>query len=278
VCYFPEKRRPDVTSKDIKNMEINTERFLVFQYNDSGKNSIEKTVAREFLLTIFLNGQELVTIMCSPKDLKYLAVGFLVSEGLLQNLESINKIEVDEFAGVVRVETEETPDPDSRFFAKRLITSGCGGGATFYSTADIAAAKIKAKMKISADDVLTLAREFQHHSELYLSTHGVHSAALCDGKKILVFNEDIGRHNAIDKIFGKCFLEQIPTNNRAMISSGRVSSEIMHKVAKRNIPIVISISSPTSLGVKIAENFGITLIASVSNKKFDVYTNPWRVD
>jgi FdhD protein len=267
-----------VISKDTNNMETNTERFPVSQYTENGKISVEKTVAREFLLTIFLNRKELVTIMCSPKDLKYLTAGFLVSEGLVQNYQSINRVEVDEFAGVVRVETKEAPDPDSRFFAKRLITSGCGGGATFYSAADIAAAKIESKMKISADDVLALAREFQRHSEIYLSTHGVHSAAICDGKNILVFNEDIGRHNAIDKIFGKCFLEQIPTDNRAVISSGRVSSEIMHKVAKRNIPIVISISAPTSLGVKIAENFGITLIASVSGKKFDVYTNAWRLD
>ena len=259
-------------------METNTEKFPVLQYTDDGKNRIEKTVAREFLLTIFLNGQELVTIMCSPKDLKYLAVGFLVSEGLLNGKEEITRIEVDEFAGIVRVETKAPPEPDSRFFAKRLITSGCGGGPTFYSAADIAAAKIESKIKISADDITGLAREFQRHSEIYLSTHGVHSAAICDGKKILVFNEDIGRHNAIDKIFGKCFLEQINTNDRAVISSGRVSSEIMHKVAKRNIPIVISISAPTSLGVKIAEKFGITLIASVSGKKFDVYTNEWRID
>jgi FdhD protein len=113
-----------VTSKDIKNMEINTEKFPVVQYNDSGKNGIQKTVAREFLLTIFLNGQELVTIMCSPKDIKYLAVGFLVSEGLLQNLESINKIEVDEFGGVVRVETKEAPDPDSRFLQRGRYRGG----------------------------------------------------------------------------------------------------------------------------------------------------------
>jgi FdhD protein len=258
-------------------METNTEKFPVLQYTDDGKNRIEKTVAREFLLTIFLNGQELVTIMCSPKDLKYLAVGFLVSEGLLNGPDEIKTIEVDEFAGIVRVKTKASPEPDARFFAKRLITSGCGGGATFYAAADIAPAKIESKIKISADDVLALAREFQHHSEIYLSTHGVHSAAICDGKNILVFNEDIGRHNAIDKIFGKCFLEQINTNSRVVISSGRVSSEIMHKVAKRNIPIVISISAPTSLGVKIAENFGITLIASVSGKKFDVYTNQWRI-
>ncbi len=93
-------------SKDIKNMEINTERFPVSQYNDKGKSAGEKTVAREFLLTIFLNGQELVTIMCSPKDLKYLAAGFLVSEGLLNSKEEITGIKVDEFAGIVRVETK----------------------------------------------------------------------------------------------------------------------------------------------------------------------------
>jgi len=259
-------------------MENNTEKFSALQYTNDGKNRIEKTVAREFILTIYLNEQELVTLMCSPKDLKYLAVGFLISEGLLKSNDEIKKIEVDEWAGVVRVETKGTPEPDNRFFAKRLITSGCGGGATFYSVADIAVSKVESQMKISADAILNLAKEFQHHSELYLSTHGVHSAALCDGQKILVFNEDIGRHNAIDKIFGKCLLEKINTDNRAIISSGRVSSEIMHKVAKRNIPIVISISTPTSLGVKIAESFGITLIASVSGKKFDVYTNDWRVN
>ncbi len=259
-------------------METNIENFPALQCTNEGKSRIEKTVAREFMCTIYLNEKELVTLMCSPKDLKYLAAGFLVSEGLLKSNDEIKKIEVDEWAGIVRVETTGTPETDSRFFAKRLITSGCGGGAAFYSVADIAITKVESQMKISTNVILNLAKEFQHHSELYLSTHGVHSAAISDGQKILVFNEDIGRHNAIDKIFGKCLLEKIDINDRAVISSGRVSSEIMHKVAKRNIPIVISISAPTSLGVKIAENFGITLIASVSGKKFDVYTNDWRVE
>jgi FdhD protein len=128
-------------------METNTEKFPVLQYTDDGKNRIEKTVAREFLLTIFLNGQELVTIMCSPKDLKYLAVGFLVSEGLLNGPDEIKTIEVDEFAGIVRVKTKASPEPDARFFAKRLITSGCGGGATFYAAADIAAGENRIKNK-----------------------------------------------------------------------------------------------------------------------------------
>ena len=259
-------------------MESNAEMFPALRFTKEGKNHVEKTIAREFMLTIFLNGQELVTLMCSPQDLKYLALGFLVSEGLVKTSDEIKKIDMDEWQGIVRVETNKAIDLDSRFFAKRLITSGCGGGAAFYSDADIAIKKVASPMKISSDEIFILVQEFQHRSELYLSTHGVHSAALCDNHTILLFKEDIGRHNAIDKIFGNCLLEKINTNDRAIISSGRVSSEIMHKVAKRDIPIVISISAPTSLGVKIADNYGITLIASVRANKFDVYTNEWRVD
>jgi FdhD protein len=132
-------------------------------------------------------------------------------------------------------------------------------------------------MEISVDEVFTLVNEFQHGSQVYLETGGVHSAALCDRKSILVFSEDIGRHNAIDKIFGKCLLEDIPTDNRVVITSGRVTSEILHKVAKRGVPIIISISAPTNLGVRIADNLGITLIAFVKGKRMNVYTNDWRI-
>ena len=258
-------------------MDPNAEKFAALQFSAEGRQPIEQAVAREILLTIFLNGKELVTLLCSPKDMKYLVAGFLVSEGLLNNKEQIKKIEVDEWEGIVRVETDSNIETDSRFFSKRLITSGCGAGAAFYSLADVAIAKVESKMQISPAEVIALVKEFQLRSELYLSTHGVHSAAFCDQQNILIFNEDIGRHNALDKIFGKCLLEDIPTAARAIISSGRVSSEIMHKVARRGIPIVISISAPTSLGVKVAENYGITLIASARGKKFDVYTNDWRV-
>jgi FdhD protein len=132
-------------------------------------------------------------------------------------------------------------------------------------------------MEISVDEVFALVNEFQHGSQLYLATHGVHSTALCDRKSMLVFGEDIGRHNAIDKIFGKCLLEDIPTDDRVVITSGRISSEILHKVAKRGIPIVISISAPTNLGVRIADNLGVTLISSVRGKRMNVCTNDWRI-
>lgn len=259
-------------------MEINSEIFPVLHCTTESRNRIDKSVARESLLTIFLNGQELVTLLCSPEESKYLAVGFLFSEGLIKSKDEIKKIDVDEWEGVARVETNGDIERDSRFFSNRLITSGCGGGATFYSDADIAVTKVESQLKTSVDEVFTLTKEFQHHSEVYLSTHGVHSAALCDGTIIRIFCEDIGRHNAIDKIFGKCLLEDMPTNDRLIISSGRLSSEIVRKVAKKGIPILISISAPTSLGVKIADAYGITLIASVSGRKFEVFTNDWRVD
>jgi FdhD protein len=242
-----------------------------------GESSTEQVVAAEILATIFLNGQELATLLCSPKDLNYLAVGFLVSEGLLKSRDEIKKVEVDDWLGVVRVETEGGSVPDGRLFAKRLIASGCGGAATFYSADDATIPKVESRMTISADEVFALVNKFQHSSEVYLATHGVHSAALCDRKSILVFNEDIGRHSAIDKIFGKCLLEDIPAENRLIMSSGRITSEILHKVARRGVPIIISISAPTSLGVKIADSLGITIIGSVKGKKMNVYTNDWRL-
>ena len=258
-------------------MENEVERFPVLRFTKEGRSSLEEVVAREFPVTIILNDQELVTLLCSPNNLKYLVVGFLSSEGLLESKDEIKKIVVDDERGVIRLDTVEDKGFDQDVLFKRLITSGCGRGASFYSAADATSQKVESQTEISADEVFALANEFQHGSEVYLATHGVHSAALCDRKSILVFSEDIGRHNAIDKIFGKCLLEDIPTDDRVIITSGRISSEILHKVAKRGIPIIISIAAPTNLGVKIADNLGITLIGSVRGKKMNVYTNDWRI-
>jgi FdhD protein len=261
----------------IEKMDNETEKFSILKLTEKGRSNIEDVVAKESPLTIILNNQELVTLLCSPKDLKYLAVDFLSSEGFLRSKDEINKIIVDNEMGVVRLETVEDREFTQDVLFKRIISSGCGRGASFYSAADAASQKVESQMKILADEIFMLVNEFQHSSEVYLSTHGVHSAALCDNKSILVFSNDIGRHNAIDKIFGRCLLEDILTNDRMIITSGRVSSEILHKVAKRGIPIIISISAPTNLGVRIADNLGITLIGSVRGKKMNVYTHDRRI-
>jgi FdhD protein len=259
-------------------MKEETERFLTLRVTEQDRSRIEDTVIREFPLTIFLNNQELVTLLCSPTDLKYLVVGFLASEGLIKGRGDIKKILADDQRGVVRVETGEDKEFASQLIFKRFITSGCGRGASFYSAADVQGqAKIESQVRISALDVFSLVKESQHYSQIYRITHGVHSAALCDSKRILVFAEDIGRHNAIDKIFGQCLLESIPTDGHMIITSGRISSEILLKVAKRNIPIIISKSAPTNLAVRLSDDFGITLIGFVRGKRMNAYTNDWRI-
>jgi FdhD protein len=253
-------------------------KVTISRFAEEGKKSADDVVVTEFPLTIVLNNQELVTLLCSPQNLDYLAVGFLSSEGLLKSKDDIKKITVDARRGVVRVETEEEDKQAGEKVFKRLITSGCGRGASFYSPADVGGGiKIESRTKISALEVFELVSDFQHRSQIFKTTGGVHSAALCDTKSILIFSEDIGRHNAIDKIFGECILKDIPTGDRILVTSGRVSSEILLKVAKRNIPLLISKSAPTDLGVKLANDLGVTLIGFVRGKRMNVYANDWRV-
>jgi len=258
-------------------MDNEVEKIPILRFTEEGGHNIEEVFARELPVTIILNDQELVTLLCSPTDLGYLAVGFLSSEGLLESKDEIKRILVDDERGVVRLKTTGGKGFTQDILFKRVISSGCGRGASFYSAADVTSRKVESQMEMSADEISALVKQFRHRSQLYLATHGVHSAALCDNKGILVFEEDIGRHNAIDKIFGKCLLDDISTEDRVIMTSGRISSEILHKVAKKSIPIIISISVPTNLGVRIADNLGITLISSVRGKRMNICTNNWRV-
>lgn len=238
----------------------------------------EDWVAREFPLTIILNNQELATLLSSPNNLKYLAVGFLYSEGLIETKEEIKGISLDEKSGVAKIETKENKDLEQRLFHKRVIATGCGRAIAFYNVADINGTdRIDSNLQFSSEDIFHMMKEFQRTSEVYRATGGVHSAALCDTGGIIVFEEDIGRHNAIDKIFGKCLLEEIPTSDRIMFTSGRISSEILFKVAKRNVPVIVSKSAPTDMGVILAREFGLTLIGFARGRRMNVYAGEWRL-
>ena len=258
-------------------MDNGSEKIPILRFAQGGPADIEADIAREFPLTIILNNQELVTLLCSPTDLKYLAVGFLSSEGLLKNRDEIKKIVVDDQRGIVRVETTEDTafTPDEVF--KRLITSGCGRGTSLYRAVDVVTHKVESRMEVTVSEISNLVNIFQHASDLYLATHGVHSAALCDRNRIKVLYEDIGRHNTVDKVLGKCFLEDIPTEDLLLITSGRISSDSVNKAAKRGVPIMVSISVPTNLAISIADDTGITLVGRVIKEKLNVYTNRWRI-
>jgi FdhD protein len=250
----------------------------VLRINDGLRSNGDDLVAVESPLTIILDNQELVTVLCSPVNLKYLAVGFLFSEGLLKDKNDIKKVVIDERKGVAWVETNGNTEINAEVMHKRLITSGCGRGAAFYSFADAqSSAQVESGVKINSSETCALVNEFQHRSEVHKATHGVHSAALCDTQNMLLFSDDIGRHNAVDKIFGECILEGIQTNDRMIIVSARISSEMLLKVARKNIPVVVSIAAPTSMGVKLANDLGITLIGLVRGKRMNVYSGAWRV-
>lgn len=257
------------------------EKFPIVYISEEGENDTEAIVPKEFSLTIILNNQELLNLLCTPTNLDYLAIGFLFSEGLLKIKDEIKKITVDDQRGVVWVETKEDKKlARELLFKKRFITSGGGiaRGASFKSAADINdQAKVESQVVIAPYEVFKLVDEFQHHSRLFQSTHGVHSAALCDAKNILVFADDLGRHNALDKVFGECLLKDIPIADRIVITTGRVPSEQILKVAKRKIPIMISLTVPSDLGVRLADELGITLIGSVKRNRMNIYTNKWRV-
>ena len=259
-------------------MEKEIEKTPVLRFTEEGRSEIEIAVAREFPLTIILNDLELVTLLCTPANLDYLAVGFLFAEGLVNSKDEIKKIMVDDRRGVVRVTTQEGKESAHELLFKRLITSACGRGAAFYTAADAQhPVKVESSIKISPKEVLALVREFDERSEIYKATNGVHSAALCDTKNILVFSNDLGRHNAIDKVFGECILQGIPTEDRLIVTSGRTPSEMVLKVAKGKIPILISVSVPTDLGMRLATDLGITIIGFVRGEKMNVYTGNWRV-
>ncbi len=255
-----------------------TESIPIQRITREGKQSIQDTVVKELPLTIIFNNRELVTLLCSPVHLEYLAVGFLASEGFLKSKDAIKKLTLDDRRGVVRIETDGDGKLTDEILFKRLITSGCGRGASFYSVADSQAlAQVRSDLEIPAPAIFNLVRKFQHRSQVYRTTGGVHSAALCDAGDILVFNEDIGRHNAVDKVFGQCILNDIPTDNSLLITSGRVSSEIVVKVARRNVPILVSKSAPTNLGVKLANDLGVTLIGFARGERMNVYTHHHRI-
>lgn len=259
-------------------MEKETEKTSILRYSGEGTSNAEVSVAKEFPLTIIFNDMELVTLLCTPANLDYLAVGYLFAEGLIGSKEEIKRITTDSTRGVVRISTQEGEAPAHELLYKRLITSACGRGAAFYTAADAQhPSKVESSVTIKPEEVLALVKEFDLRSEIYQATNGVHSAALCDNKNILVFSNDLGRHNAIDKVFGECILKGIPTENRMVITSGRTPSEMVLKVAKGKIPILISVSVPTDLGIRLANDLGITIIGFVRGGKMNIYTGSQRI-
>jgi FdhD protein len=251
---------------------------MVLKLSGGSVDGIIDQVASELPVTLVVNNEPLVTLLCTPSELEELAVGFLLSEGLVNSRESIRSIRVEERELSVRVDLEGLPADFRGMFEKRTISSGCGKGITFTAYRTPADQRIPVKPHlVSAEDIRRLLADFRTISKLYLETGGVHSAALSDGKQILFFSEDIGRHNAVDKLIGKAFLQSVPVENKILITSGRVTSEIMTKAGRNRFPILISRAAPSCMAVSYAEDMGITLIGFARGDRMNIYSWPNRI-
>ena len=223
---------------------------------------------------MFIDDEEIITLLCTPKSLKELALGFLYSEGFVESLDQIERIQIDEENGRGYLYLKYRKTLTEKLYGKRTITSGCGKGTVFYNVVDsFKSRKIHETIDLSKENVIQLSKEFNGKSELFLKTGGVHSCALSTKDEILYFEDDIGRHNALDKILGRAFLDNIDMSDKIVITSGRISSEILIKTAKREIPAIISRSAPTSLAVDMARELNILLIGFARGEKMNIYTN-----
>lgn len=231
----------------------------------------EDFIAVEKRLKISINGKTAINLYCTPLMLRELVVGIIHSEGLISGEWCAEEMSI-EYGDEIHV---DIPSSGSIRKGEATITSGCAGGMTFVR--GVPDTVISDGISFKAETVGKIFSQFQKMSEIFRLTGGVHSAALTDGGKIIVSAEDIGRHNAVDKVIGASVLEGISFSGRMLLVSGRLSSEIVLKCAGCGIPVLVSRAAPMSLAVEIAEKAGVTLVGFLRRDRMNVYTAEHRI-
>ena len=244
-----------------------------YRYHSGGWERVEAHLVREMPVTLLVNGETWLTWMCTPTNLEDLAVGFLYNEGLISGLDEIAALsacESGEFVDVWLNHALTRPNTWKR-------TSGCSGGMTA-ALGNLVPIPIQEEKRLQPEMILDQAQLLLQAQALYRLTGGVHSSILSDGQHILAQAEDIGRHNTLDKIAGRCLAEGLQGRARFLVTTGRISSEMLQKAARMQVPVVISRTSPNSLSVQMACSLGITLIGYSRRDQFQVYSHPERIE
>lgn len=244
-----------------------------FEYKDSWIHG-EGEIIEESLISIYVNGVELASLMGTPLQQEAFAIGFLKNEGLIESLDEISISFVSDLGCCVDIWLDhEFVKPE-----RLIITSGCGGGITF-DDPRIGIEPIESDLVVEPGMIWEAFRRLQPPNSLYARSRGVHAAGLYDSanQRMLVVVEDVGRHNTIDKIAGICLQEEIDPQGNVLLVTGRISSEMIRKAAKMGCPVVASRTSPTSMSVEMARGWNITLIGYVRSGRMRVYSSPERV-
>ncbi|HBR06494.1 MAG TPA: formate dehydrogenase accessory sulfurtransferase FdhD [Desulfovibrio sp.] len=252
--------------------------YEIEAFGPDGMTRQQIEAIREVPLTILLNGREVVTLLCTAKHPEYLAVGFCKSDALLTDPAQLKDLRVEDEGSRILAHVETSHDPFENRSIQRSITSGCGKGTNFErNVATISRRRIEAPLNVAPEQILALAKELRARSTLYRRTRGCHNASLCVPGEMLLFREDIGRHNAIDMIVGQCFLEGIDTHDKMIVSTGRVASEILLKTARMGVPLLASTAVATSFSVELARRIGITLVGNIQEQGFWIYNAAGRI-
>lgn len=246
----------------------------VYRYEKGTLSAGEREVVEEVPVVLNVNGRELATLIASPHDLRFLVAGFLRMQGLVHAVEDFHLLSVCSDFGMAKVEIRgELPES-----LKPVLTSGCGTGISFtIPKARQVNAEGSAGKCYRPAAVFAMMDALAQEAGAYKSHGGIHSAAVGDGSVIL-FSEDLGRHNTIDRIAGEALLKGIDLSGMMLVTSGRISSELVAKAALLGIGLVASRTSPTSTAVRMAEEAGVTVIGYVKADRFEAYSHPDRLD
>jgi FdhD protein len=244
-------------------------------YKNGALTSDARPVAREFPLRLTVNGKELATLIASPHQLNFLVAGFLRNQGFVDALDDFLQLGVCAEFGAAQVRlNRELPER-----LQPTLTSGCGTGISFNlpgpaGKGEALPRPTATRRQVAPTVVFHLMRELQQRAEQYRSHGGIHSAAVGDGERLLLYAEDLGRHNTLDRIAGEALFKGIDLAGKLLVTSGRVSTEMVAKAARLGIGLIASRTSPTDMAIRMSDELGITLIGYLRGEGFEVYSRP----
>jgi FdhD protein len=237
------------------------------QGTDQNGQQVDLNVVEERPLTIYLNSREIVTAMTIGDYPEYLALGFLKNQGMLANGEDVTGVDYDEEVETVVVRTASATTYEDKL-QKKTRTSGCAVGTVFGDMMEGLSEVTLPQTPVKTSDLYALASHINRTPSLYLTAGAIHGTVLCQGNRPLVYMEDVGRHNAVDKIAGWMLSENIPADDKILYTTGRLTSEMVIKTALMGIPTLASRSGFTAWGVEIANQVGLTLIGRMKGQRF----------
>lgn len=245
---------------------------VYYIHSGQGWQTIDGAIIEERTVCVYVNGQELARFLCSPVDLEAMALGFLRAEGVIGGMADVALIERGHSDTCVDVWLHKEFRPPER----SIRTSGCGNGVTFDDLTQ-RTFHLPLGETLTPQQVIGRYLDMRNAESLYPLTRGVHASGLCTAQGLRFIAEDVGRHNTVDKLWGKAMLAGEETAGSLLVTTGRISSEMLGKAAKMQIPVVISRTSPTSRAVELAQAWNITIVGYVRQNSMRVYSTPERI-